>query len=50
MNRFDFWAITVLLETPNEIAPNFVDTYDASGKLARFTLATQAMSSFAIDL
>ena len=50
MNRFDFWAITVLLKTPNEIAPNFVDTYDASGKLARFTLATQAMSSFAIDL
>lgn len=50
MNRFDYLAITVLLETPNEIAPNFVDTYDASGKLARYTLATQAMSSFAIDL
>ena len=50
MDGFESLAITILLVTPNEIAPNFVDTYDATGKLARFTLATQAMSSFAIDL
>ena len=50
MDGFESLAITILLVTPAEIAPDFIDTYDATGKLARFKLASHTMSSFAINL